>query len=77
MLGRLMVANQRAEIEVMQNWWRSWYASEMPEITTEEQARMPGMPSQAELGELRGFGRRNCQRLFIQLMIRHHKVRHR
>jgi uncharacterized protein (DUF305 family) len=73
MLGRLMVANQRAEIGVMQNWWRSWYDMPMPGNTTQERARMPGMPTQEELGELARLHAEPFQRLFIRLMVRHHK----
>jgi uncharacterized protein (DUF305 family) len=43
-LGELMAAEHEAEIARMQQWWRSWFDSEMPGITDQEHHAMVGMP---------------------------------
>jgi uncharacterized protein (DUF305 family) len=73
MLGRLMVAGQQAEINVMQAWWRSWYDDPMPEATPEERIKMPGMPTPGQLAELGSLYGKELEQPFIRLMVQHHK----
>lgn len=74
MLGRLMQAEQTAEIEVLRLWWRSWVEdADVPPPTPEEQATMPGMPSSdtiAELADLRGAA---FEARWLPVMIAHHQ----
>lgn len=40
-LGQIIVAEQRAEIEVRHRWWASWFGGEPPPPSREEHAAMP------------------------------------
>jgi len=51
-LGRLMVAEQRAEIDTLQRWWRGWFTGDLSAPTPEEHAAMPGMPPPGAVEEL-------------------------
>ncbi len=73
MLGRLMAANHLYELNLMSNWWDTWYDSEMPGIISEERSAMQGMPTEKELDELTTLRGEVFQQRFIQLMVKHHE----
>ena len=72
-LGRMMVAEQTAEIEIMRRWWRSWYAGDLPPPTPEEHAAMPGMPPPGTIEELAGLSGRAFEERFFAVMLPHHQ----
>lgn len=72
-LGRLMVAGQQAEINVMRSWWQSWYGSQMPGITSQEWETMPGMPSKSQLRKLTELQGHEFQSEFVRQMVMHHE----
>ena len=71
-LGRLMVAEQQAEIVAQQQWWRNWFGGELPPPTPEEHAVMPGMPSHDTLAQLRKLDGRAFEESFLEVMTSHH-----
>jgi uncharacterized protein (DUF305 family) len=73
MLGRLMVAEQQAEIESQKRWWSSWFGGELPPTTPQEQATMPGMPSPGTLEQLAALTGPAFEAQFLDVMIFHHK----
>ena len=73
LMGRLMVAEQQAEIEAQQRWWHSWFGGKLPSPTTEEHAIMPGMPPPGALEQLAASGGSDFDQQFLDLMIRHHE----
>ena len=42
-LARMMAAGQNGEIAILAQWWRSWFAGEVPDATPDEHRRMLGM----------------------------------
>jgi uncharacterized protein (DUF305 family) len=72
-LGRLMVAEQQAEIGVLRDWWRSWSGGDVPPPSPEEHATMPGMPPPSALEALAGLSSQAFEARFLDLMIRHHR----
>lgn len=72
-LARLIVAGQRGEIAVMQQWWRSWFGGDLPPPTPKEVAEMPGMLVQEELASLRAAPAPEVDARFIALMTVHHQ----
>lgn len=73
LLGRLMAAEQRAEIVTMDRWQQSWFGGPLPPPTEAEHAAMPGMPDDAVMAELAGRTGRDFEALFLPVMIRHHE----
>ncbi len=73
MLGRLMAAQQEAEIRIMAQWWCGWYGGEIPPLTPEEVAQMPGMPHPAAVDALEDLSGMAFQERFLTLMIPHHE----
>lgn len=73
MLGRLMVAQHEAELQVMRQWWRSWFGGAVPKLDDEEYASMAGMPHPAALEELRLKRGDDFEQGFLALMIPHHQ----
>jgi uncharacterized protein (DUF305 family) len=51
-LGRLMVANQNAEIEILDGWWHRWFDGNVPSVPAHEHQHIPGMPSPETLNRL-------------------------
>jgi hypothetical protein len=73
MLGRLMIAEQQAEIESQKRWWTSWFGGELPPPTPEEQATMLGMPPPGTLEQLATLSGPAFERRFLDVMIVHHE----
>ena len=73
LMGRLMVAEQQAEIEAQQRWWHSWFGGKLPSPTAEEHSLMPGMPLPAALEQLATSSGSDFDQQFLDLMIRHHE----
>ncbi|HEX2554096.1 MAG TPA: DUF305 domain-containing protein [Microvirga sp.] len=71
-LARLMVASQRGDVAIFDQWWRSWFAGERPPATREEHAAMPGMLPAAEVECLRRVPHSAFDALFREEMSRHH-----
>ena len=73
-LARLMIAGQRAEIDILARWWRSWFDDPPALVCSQaERAAMPGMlpPERiAELARLRGA---EFDAEFVRLMSEHHR----
>lgn len=73
MLGRLMAAQQEAEIQIMAEWWRGWYGGEIPPLSPDEVAHMPGMPHPTAVDALEDLSGMAFQEQFLTLMIPHHE----
>jgi len=72
-LGELMAAEHEAEIARMQQWWRSWFDSEIPGITDREHHEMVGMPTPELLESLKALEGERFAQLFLPVMLRHHE----
>ena len=73
MLGRLIAAEQRAEIGRLRSWWRSWRGGDLPPLPPAKRDTMPGMPPAGAvdaLAELRGV---SFERRFLDLIVPHHE----
>jgi uncharacterized protein (DUF305 family) len=71
-LASLMIADQSGEMDIMGQWWRSWIAPEVPPLSPEEHAAMPGMPAAEELAALEAVRGSGFDALFLPVMSRHH-----
>jgi hypothetical protein len=72
MLGRLLVAEQRAESQLLRGWWRSWAGGALPHPSAQELAATPGMPPAGALGELASLDGARFRAGFLALMVPHH-----
>jgi uncharacterized protein (DUF305 family) len=72
-LARLMAADQKGEIAIFQQWWRSWFGGDLPPAAPEEHATMPGMLSSEQIDGLRRTNSDAFDPLFITLMTTHHQ----
>ncbi|MGY3116815.1 uncharacterized protein (DUF305 family) [Bradyrhizobium sp. S3.14.4] len=72
-LAMLMVASQAGENRIFENWWLSWFETEMPDCSTAERAAMPGLLTQAEVRDLKSAPPGNFDSVFVELMSRHHR----
>jgi uncharacterized protein (DUF305 family) len=72
-LAHLMGADQKGEIAVFQQWWRSWFAGDLPPPSPEEHDTMPGMLSAEQMESLRRTNGADFDSLFIDLMTAHHQ----
>jgi uncharacterized protein (DUF305 family) len=72
-LGRLMAAEQRGEIAILEQWWRSWFDGALPPVTAEDHTTMPGMVSTEEMATLRQAGPNSFDGRFIAAMTFHHR----
>jgi uncharacterized protein (DUF305 family) len=72
-LSKLMVANQRGESRILAHWWASWFNEPMKICSAEERASMPGLLDTADVAKLRSTEAPSFDRLFVELMTRHHK----
>ncbi|WP_159349665.1 DUF305 domain-containing protein [Roseomonas harenae] len=72
-LARLMVADQKGEIAIFEQWWRSWFGEALPPASAEEHATMPGMLPQEEMEALRRTGPAEFDQRFIAMMTTHHQ----
>lgn len=71
-LGRLMLAQHRAELKVMRDWWQSWYDEKMEPLSPEEYDSMPGMPPVEEMHKLETLDGAEFEQKFLLLMMDHH-----
>ncbi|TFV76367.1 DUF305 domain-containing protein [Bradyrhizobium frederickii] len=71
-LAMLMVASQAGEIRIFENWWLSWFDTEMPDCSTEERAAMPGYLTPAEMRAVKTASLDQFDAAFVQAMSRHH-----
>jgi uncharacterized protein (DUF305 family) len=72
-LARLMVAEQRGEIAIFDQWWRSWFGGTLPPTTAEDHAIMPGMLPVAEIEALRQAEVAAFDARFVAAMTSHHQ----
>lgn len=72
-LAHLMAADQKGEIAIFQQWWRSWFEGDLPPASPEEHAAMPGMLSPEQMDSLRHADGDAFDSLFIRLMTAHHQ----
>lgn len=72
-LARLIAADQKGEIAILGQWWRSWFAGDLPPPTPEEHATMPGMLSPEQMESARRAEGPVFDPLFVSLMTMHHK----
>lgn len=72
-LARLMAADQKGEIKIFKQWWRSWFSGDLPPPTPEEHSAMPGMLPPEQMENLRRANGPDFDPLFITLMTTHHK----
>jgi uncharacterized protein (DUF305 family) len=72
-LSKLMVASQRGEAKILAHWWASWFDEPMQICSAEERASMPGLLDTADVTKLRSIEASSFDRLFIDLMTKHHK----
>ncbi|WP_024342874.1 MULTISPECIES: DUF305 domain-containing protein [Bradyrhizobium] len=72
-LAMMMVASQSGENRIFENWWLSWFDTEMPDCSTEERAAMPGFLVPAEMRQIRTAPPDQFDALFVEIMSRHHR----
>lgn len=72
-LAMLMIASQAGENRVFENWWLSWFDTEMPDCTTEERMAMPGFLTLSEMRQVKTAPPEQFDRMFVDAMSRHHK----
>jgi uncharacterized protein (DUF305 family) len=72
-LARMMIAGQNGEIAILAQWWRSWFAGELPDATPDEHRTMPGMIAEMPIANLRAAQAADFDRLFVSLMSAHHQ----
>jgi uncharacterized protein (DUF305 family) len=68
-----MAADQKGEIAIFRQWWRSWFSGDLPPPSAEEHAAMPGMVSGEQMDSLRRADGAGFDPLFVSLMTMHHK----
>jgi uncharacterized protein (DUF305 family) len=71
-LARLIAANQKGEIAVFRQWWRSWFAGELLPFSPEDHATMPGMIPAEQIEILTRTEGSQFDPLFVSLMTAHH-----
>lgn len=73
-LARLMIATQRGEVAIFDQWWRSWFA-DLPVFvcSPQERATTPGMLGPDQITALRQTTGAGFDALFVKLMTRHHQ----
>ncbi|MEY9185509.1 uncharacterized protein (DUF305 family) [Bradyrhizobium sp. USDA 326] len=72
-LAMLMVASQAGEVRIFENWWLSWFDTEMPDCSTEERAAMPGFLTAAEMRQVKTAPPDQFDTLFVETMSKHHR----
>ncbi|MBM1171465.1 DUF305 domain-containing protein [Microvirga arabica] len=72
-LAHLMGADQKGEIAMFRQWWRSWFEGDLPPPSPPEHASMPGMLSAEQMESLRRTNSADFDPLFIALMTTHHQ----
>ncbi len=71
-LARLMVASQRGDVAIFDQWWRSWFAGERPPAAPEDHAAMPGMLATDAVEQLNRVPHSAFDALFRERMGFHH-----
>ena len=69
-LGRLMVATQRGDIGIFDQWWRSWFG---PVPAAPHDHAMPGLLSPEDIAALQDIEGAAFDQAFVQLMTVHHR----
>jgi uncharacterized protein (DUF305 family) len=72
-LAHLMGADQKGEIAMFRQWWRSWFEGDLPAPSPQEHAGMPGMLPPEQIESLRRANGADFDPLFIALMTTHHQ----
>jgi len=72
-LAMLMVASQAGENRIFENWWLSWFDTEMPDCSTEERAAMPGFLTVADMRQIKSASMDQFDSVFVELMSKHHR----
>jgi len=72
-VSRLMLASQRGDNRIFHQWWRSWFGGILPTPQHAEHATMRGMLSAAEMSALRQASGDEFDRLYVDLMTKHHE----
>lgn len=72
-LAGLMAAEQRAEIAILAQWYRSWFGEELPPASAEDHAAMPGMLPAATFAALRSAPAGEFDAGFVAAMTFHHQ----
>nr|WP_256466523.1 MULTISPECIES: DUF305 domain-containing protein [unclassified Bradyrhizobium] len=72
-LAMLMIASQAGEKTIFENWWLSWFDTEMPDCTAQERSAMPGFLTPAEMRQVRIAAPEAFARLFVEMMTLHHR----
>ncbi|MCK1360974.1 DUF305 domain-containing protein [Bradyrhizobium sp. 199] len=72
-LAMLMVASQSGENRIFENWWLSWFDTEMPDCSTEERVAMPGFLTAAEMREVKTAPPDHFDTVFVAMMSKHHR----
>lgn len=72
-LAMLMIASQSGENRIFENWWLSWFDTEMPDCTAQERSVMPGFLTSAEMRQVKIAAPDAFDALFVEMMTLHHK----
>jgi uncharacterized protein (DUF305 family) len=72
-LARLMVASQRGESRIFENWQRRWFELPMQICSAEERAAMPGLLQAERVQQLQSVASPQFDALFVRLMTEHHR----
>ncbi|TCU65565.1 uncharacterized protein (DUF305 family) [Bradyrhizobium sp. R2.2-H] len=71
-LAMLMVASQTGENQIFENWWLSWFDTEMPDCSTDERTAMPGYLTPADMRQVKTASSDQFDAAFIAAMSKHH-----
>lgn len=72
-LAMLMIASQSGENRIFENWWLSWFDTEMPDCTAQERSVMPGLLTPAKMRQAKIAAPEAFDALFVEMMTLHHK----
>ncbi|WFU82506.1 DUF305 domain-containing protein [Bradyrhizobium sp. CIAT3101] len=72
-LAMPMVASQAGEVRIFENWWLSWFDTDMPDCSAGERAAMPGSLSPAEMRMVKLAPPDQFDSIFVEMMSRHHQ----
>jgi uncharacterized protein (DUF305 family) len=72
-LGRLRVANQAGEIQIIAGWWRNWMHGPLPPMSAAERAHIPGLPEPRVIAQLSAERGDRFDAAFVPVMIVHHR----
>ena len=72
-LADRITASQGQEITLMQGWLQTWGKPATPEGTDHGAMQMPGMMSEADMGQLRLSSHEDFDLAFVDMMAAHHE----